>query len=312
MLDLVKYNVKREIFKGDIIEIKNKIVEIIKKEFKINKVYVHEPDIKIGDLSECRYCNKCFYTKNDLFDHINTCNEYKEYLSKKKEGKFECKYCDKEFSRIDNLTRHFKTCKDKKKTDEANENMLELVKLLIEQKQEFKTELEKKNNQIDELIKKAGINNSTITQNIQNNIKLLAYDKTDISDLTEKDFIRCFNHNNMCVPHLVKRIHFNPKKPENHNVFISNLKSGHIMIYDGRKWNTFNRDEIVDDIFDDKHDILEQKYEEWISIGKDYPIIYHKFKRYLEKINNDIVLKKVKDELKFTLYNNRNVVKKIK
>ena len=223
-----------------------------------------------------------------------------------------CKYCEKNYSTSSNLSKHLKKCKDKKKTDEANENMLELVKLLNEQKQEFKTELEKKNNQIDELIKKAGINNSTITQNIQNNIKLLAYDKTDISDLTEKDFIKCFNHNNMCVPHLVKRIHFNPKKPENHNVFISNLKSGYIMLYDGKQWNTFNRDEIVDDIFDDKHDILEQKIEEWVSIGKDYPIIYHKFKRYLEKINNDIVLKKVKDELKFTLYNNRNVVKKIK
>ena len=224
----------------------------------------------------------------------------------------QCKYCDKVFSRIDSLTRHYVTCKDKKKTDEANENMLELVNLLNEQKLEFKNELEKKNNQIDELIKKAGINNSTITQNIQNNIKLLAYDKTDLSDLTEKDFIRCFNHNNMCVPHLVKRIHFNPKKPENHNVFISNLKSGHIMIYDGIQWNTYVRDEVVNDIFDDKHDILEQKIEEWISIGKDYPIIYHKFKRYLEKINNDLVIKKVKDELKLTLYNNRNIVKKLK
>ena len=222
-----------------------------------------------------------------------------------------CKFCDKNYSTSSNLSKHFKKCKDKKKTDEANENMLELVKLLNEQKQEFKTELEKKNNQIDELIKKAGINNSTITQNIQNNIKLLAYDKTDISDLTEKDFIKCFNHNNMCVPHLVKRIHFNPKKPENHNVFISNLKSGYIMLYDGKKWNTFNRDEIVDDIFDDKHDILEQKYEEWVNIGKDYPIIYHKFRRYLDKINNDVVLKKVKDEMKFVLYNNRNIVKKI-
>jgi hypothetical protein len=254
--------------------------------------------------------NKLISTQNNS---INTSkNEVNLKITQNTSKINQCKYCDKVFNRIDNLTRHFKTCKDKKKTDEANENMLELVKLLNEQKQEFKTELEKKNNQIDELIKKAGINNSTITQNIQNNIKLLAYDKTDISDLTEKDFIKCFNHNNMCVPHLVKRIHFNPKKPENHNVFISNLKSGHIMIYDGRKWNTFNRDEIVDDIFDDKHDILEQKYEEWINIGKDYPIIYHKFKRYLEKINNDIVLKKVKDELKFTLYNNRNVVKKIK
>jgi hypothetical protein len=228
----------------------------------------------------------------------------------------QCKYCDKVFSRVDNLTRHYKTCKDKKKTDEANLNMEKLVNLLNDKNDKiskYDLELEKKNKQIDELIKKAGIQNSgTIIQNIQNNIKLLAYDKTDISDLTDNDFMKCFNHNNMCVPHLVKRIHFNPKKPENHNVFISNLKSGYIMLYDGKKWNTYNRDEIVDDIFDDKHDILEQKIEEWVSIGKDYPIIYHKFKRYLEKINNDVIIKKVKDELKLILYNDRNIIKKIK
>ena len=225
----------------------------------------------------------------------------------------QCKYCDKVFSRVDNLTRHYKTCKDKKKTDEANLHMEELVNLLNDKISKYDLELEKKNKQIDELIKKAGIQNSgTIIQNIQNNIKLLAYDKTDISDLTDNDFMKCFNHNNMCVPHLVKRIHFNPKKPENHNVFISNLKSGYIMLYDGKKWNTYNRDEIVDDIFDDKHDILEQKIEEWVSIGKDYPIIYHKFKRYLEKINNDVIIKKVKDELKLILYNDRNIIKKIK
>ena len=223
-----------------------------------------------------------------------------------------CKYCEKIYSTSSNLSKHLKKCDEKKKTDEANLHMKELVKLLNEQKQEFQNELEKKNDQIKELIKKAGISNSTITQNIQNNIKLLAYDKTDISDLTEKDFIRCFNHNNMCVPHLLKRIHFNRKKPENHNVLLSNLKSGHIMLYDGKQWNTFNRDEVIDDIFDEKHDILEQKYEEWIDIGKDYPIIYHKFRRYLEKVNNDVVMKKIKEEMKFVLYNNRNVVKKIK
>ena len=227
----------------------------------------------------------------------------------------ECKYCDKVFSRKDSLTRHYKTCNEKKKTDEANKCMEELVKLLNEQKEKldkYDLVIEKKNQQIDELIKKAGISNSTITQNIQNNIKLLAYNKTDISDLTEKDFIRCFNHNNMCVPHLLKRIHFNRKKPENHNVLLSNLKSGHIMLYDGKQWNTFNRDEVIDDMFDEKHDILEQKYEEWVDIGKDYPIIYYKFRRYLEKIDNEIVMKKIKDEMKLVLYNNRNIVKKIK
>ena len=261
------------------------------------------------------------YIKYNIIDKIQM--NPKESISESKNGFLNpneskrihfCKFCEKNYSTSSNLSKHLKKCKDKKKTDEANFHMQELVNVLNEQKErlnKYDLELEEKNKQINELIKKAGINNSTITQNIQNNIKLLAYDKTDISDLTEKDFIRCFNHNNMCVPHLVKRIHFNPKKPENHNVFISNLKSGHIMLYDGKQWNTFNRDEIVDDIFDDKHDILEQKIEEWVNIGKDYPIIYHKFKRYLEKINNDVVLKKVKNEMKFVLYNNRNIVKKI-
>ena len=227
-----------------------------------------------------------------------------------------CKYCEKVYSTSSNLSKHLKKCKEKIKTDQANHYMQELVKLLNEKDDKiskYDQELEEKNKQINELIQKAGIQNSgTIVQNIQNNIKLLAYNKTDISDLTEKDFIRCFNHNNMCVPHLLKRIHFNRKKPENHNVFLSNLKSGYIMLYDGKQWITYNRDEVIDDMFDEKHDILEQKYEEWIDVGKDYPIIYYKFRRYLEKINNDVVMKKIKDEMKLVLYNNRNIVKRIK
>ena len=227
-----------------------------------------------------------------------------------------CKYCEKNYSTSSNLSKHLKKCKEKIKTDEANHYMQELVKLLNEKDNKiskYDLELEEKNKQIIELIQKAGIQNSgTIVQNIQNNIKLLAYNKTDISDLTDNDFIRCFNHNNMCVPHLLKRIHFNRKKPENHNVFLSNLKSGYIMLYDGKQWITYNRDEVIDDMFDEKHDILEQKYEEWVDVGKDYPIIYYKFRRYLEKMNNDVVMKKIKDEMKLVLYNNRDIVKRIK
>ena len=289
-------------------KIKTKFINHLKRknicEPILSKTNLHKEYIKYGIIDQLKI------TQNNSIETSK--NEVALKITQNNSKNNECKYCDKVFSRIDNLTRHYKTCNEKKKTDEANLHMEELVKLLNEQKQEFKTELEKKDDQIKELIKKAGITNSTITQNIQNNIKLLAYDKTDISDLTEKDFIRCFNHNNMCVPHLLKRIHFNRKKPENHNVLLSNLKSGHIMLYDGKQWNTFNRDEVIDDMFDEKHDILEQKYEEWIDVGKDYPIIYYKFRRYLEKINNDVVMKKIKEEMKFVLYNNRNIVKKIK
>ena len=343
-IDLVKYNVKREIFKGDVVDLKNKIVEVIKKEFKINKVYVHEPEIKIGDLSECVHCNKCFYTKKDLFDHFNTCEEYKEYLSKKKEGKYECKFCEKLLSSYKSLWRHYKICKEKKQDDEVKESMTELVKLLNKKLEEKDKQLEKQNKQfekqnkqfekeiskrdnelekqltkrdkelekrdkhIEELVKKAGINNSTI--NVQNNIKLLSYSDTDRSHLTDKDILKCLKHSNFCIPHLIEKIHFDANKPENHNVYISNLKNKYVMMYDGNKWECKDRDEQISNLMDDNEGVIEYKLEEWIEKGLKYPEMMRKFNRYIEKKDNNKVINKIKDEIKLLLYNNRNIVNK--
>ena len=169
-------------------------------------------------------------TNNSLIgQHKNT--------NKSTKCEYKCQFCEKILSYKQSYYRHLKTCNDKKQEDEVNESMTELVSLLNEQIIDYKKELKKKDNelekrdkhiekrdkQIDELIKKAGINNSTITQNIQNNIKLLAYKDTDVSKLTDKDILNCMNHSNMCVPHLIKLIHLDPKKPENHNIYISNL-----------------------------------------------------------------------------------------
>ena len=227
-----------------------------------------------------------------------------------------CKYCDKTYSRIDSLNRHLKKCSEKHKSDEANKSMTELVTILNSQISDFRKELEEKNKelkkrdkQIDELIKKAGINNSTITQNIQNNIKILAYKDTDVSKLTDKDILKCLNHSNMCVPHLIKMIHLDPEKPENHNIYISNLKNGYIMVYDGGKWDTLNRDEIINNMIDDKQGLIEERIENWIEEGKKYPSIMRKFERYLEKKENNVVIDKIKEEIKLMLFNNRKLIK---
>ena len=167
--------------------------------------------------------------------------------------------------------------------------MVELVKLLNDQlKQQnnqlnsFKLELEKrdkelekKNNQIDELIKKVGIVNSNITTNIQNNIKLLAYKNTDISELSDKDIIKCMKHANMCIPYLVREIHFNPKT-RNHNIYISNLKNHFILVYDGIKWNLHNRNDILDEIITDKECIID----DWLQKEEQDEEIMKKFNRY--------------------------------
>jgi len=223
-----------------------------------------------------------------------------------------CKYCEKEFASYKNKWRHEnKNCKEKKKGEEAKDSMDKLVKLLNEQLKERDKQIKEQNKQIEELIKKAGINNSTnnITNNIQNNIKLLAYKDTDLSILREKDIIKCMHHSNMCVPHLIKMIHLNPKKPENHNVYISNLKNGYIMVYNGEKWNTLNRDEVIQDMINDKECLIQDKVEDWIENGINYPIIMRKFERYLEKKEKNVVLNKIKEEIKLILFNNRNLIK---
>ena len=227
---------------------------------------------------------------------------------------FECEYCNKGFQHIQSLNRHKKgRCKNM--DNDENISMKELVKLLNEQLKEQKEQLKEQqyqikeqNSQIKELIKKAGITNSNI--NIQQNIKLLSYGNTDMSHLTDKDYMKCLNHSNFCVPYLIEQIHFDPQKPENHNIYISNIKNNYVMLYNGDKWILKDRDEAITNLIDDKNIILEQKLEEWIENGKEYPKIMNKFKRYIDKRDNNKVLNKIKDEIKLVLFNNREIVDK--
>jgi len=220
---------------------------------------------------------------------------------------FECEYCNKEFQHSQSLNRHKKgRCKNM--DNDENISMKELVKLLNQQLKERDNQIKEQNSQIKELIKKAGITNSNI--NIQQNIKLLSYGNTDMSHLTDKDYMKCLNHSNFCVPYLIEQIHFDPQKPENHNIYISNIKNNYVMLYNGKKWILKDRDETITNLIDDKDVILEQKLEEWIKKGNEYPKIMSKFKRYIGKKDNNKVLNKIKDEIKLVLFNNREIVDK--
>ena len=242
---------------------------------------------------------------------------FSSICSEKTKHIYICQWCGKSFTRFDNLKRHYKRCKDLKINNDDFGNLKELVTLLnlqLEEQREMLKEKDKhyekqllaKDKQINELIKKSGI-----TNNIQNNIKILAHKHTDISHLTDKDFIYCLNRANMCIPNLIKKIHFDPEKPENHNIYISNIKNNFVMIYDGNKWVIKDRDESIEDLIDNNEDLLEQKLEEWIENGEKYPSIMKKFNRYLEKKESDSILDTIKKEIKLLLFNNRKLIKNI-
>ena len=227
---------------------------------------------------------------------------------------YKCDYCNQEYKYRQGLSRHLKTCVKKKNEDKELKHMQELVELLNEQLKEKDDLICRRDKQIQILIDKIGLNttHNTIIQTnnqINNNIKLLGYRNTDYSHLTDEDYKQCISHCNLSIPHFIEKVHFNRDKPENHNIYISNLKNKYVMIFDGEKWIYKNRDQEIENLLDNGNTMLEYKLEEWLENGQKFPIIMKKFERYMSNIEKDEVLNMIKEEIKLLLFNNRELPK---
>ena len=174
-------------------------------------------------------------------------------------------------------------------------------------------EIESKDKKIEELMQKLECqvmtNNGTIVQgNQQNiaNIQLLNYNKTDYDFLSDSDYIRCFMDNNHCVKKLIEKVHFNPNKPENMNVYISSMKGKYVMVYRDNVWQLKNRKQQIDDLYETNELVLEQWFDEY---KEQYPDIIKSFTRYLKNKSNDHeLIRSVKDEVMLMLYNKRYLI----
>ena len=152
-----------------------------------------------------------------------------------------CKYCKSSFTRNWSLLRHIDMrCAKKKDIDEEKE---EKFNILLQELKEIKKEMiVLKNNATNNNIIKNNNNNNNInnTQNIQNNnninIKLVAYGKEDITNLSKDEWRKIIFKNYKSIEELTNVLHFDKNKPENHNIYIPNIKSKFIMIFDGEDW----------------------------------------------------------------------------
>ena len=236
---------------------------------------------------------------------------------KSKKSNYICEHCGKIYKYKQGLYRHINNNCNKSKY----EDMKKLVELLNEQNEEkdkenkeIKKQMEKMQKQINKLSTKLQIKNiKNITKqqnNTQNNyninIQLLNYYKTYYSHLTEKDYIKCINDCNHCVKTLIEKVHFNESKPENNNIYISNIKNGYVMLYKDNKWQLVDRKEQINDLYDYNEIVLDT----WFKTYKDkYPEMIKSFERYLKNIEEDNqIITKVKEQLLLMLYNNRLLV----
>jgi hypothetical protein len=220
------------------------------------------------------------------------------------EDNYSCKYCGQKYKHKQSVTKHIKYSCTKNKTEDLTE-LVRLLNLQLEQqKNDFQTQLQTQSKQIEKLMGKLEINGSfNNTVNITNNINLLNYKDTDTSHLTDEDYKKCLRKASRCVLKLIEKVHFNPEKPENMNVYISNMKDKYMMMYQDNKWTLTNKDEL-NTVYNHKEDLIE----EWFNINKD-PEMEKFFNRYVELKDDKITMDTVQEEYKLLLFNNRDLIK---
>ena len=227
-------------------------------------------------------------------------------------NKFTCKYCSSVFKFRQGMYRHLKYyCKKNE-----DEDLKELVKLMNEQLTDIKKEvdnskkeIEKKDKMIQKLSTKLQITNYNNTNCVVNNIQLLNYHDTDISHLTKGDYEKALNQVNNAIPSIVKKIHFNPNKPENMNVYIPNIKDKYILIFNGGEWQLKNRSKELNNLIDDKYRLLKEWYDENIAEDEDtFLFIKNNFEQFDQNIENEQKRNEIKEEIIMFMYNRRNLI----
>jgi len=268
-------------------------------------------------LYHCENCLKEFKQKGHYMRHLNRkypCknNRILSHIvddpSQKWDGNNICKYCNKKYKQKQHLTRHLKTCKLKLEDDKKQKLYDLLVKKNNKNLEEQNLYLKQQINLLQEQLKLAkNINsNNVINSHNINNINIVAFNKTDLSHITDKDFEYIMKRCNMCIPKLIEKTHYDSTKPENKNIFISNIKDKYIMKWDGLKWNLNNREDTLEDLYENSSNILEDRIETWEFNKFQYdPIAVRKFYKFLDNKDKDEVKNKIKEEIKLILYNNR-------
>jgi hypothetical protein len=254
----------------------------------------------------CDKCDKIFTRKDSLKYHIenNACKNYTYF----------CKFCDKGFTNETNMYRHMRdACKVKKEKDIEKDKIYDE---LLQMKDEIE-KIKKENKQLVERIEKIDktshvINNNNIntgtvnnTVNNTNNIIIVGYGNEDLSKLDKTEILKALQNGYSSTIKLTESIHFNPKYPEYHNIYISNMKDKYAMMYDGKKWILTMKEDLINTIYDDKKNYIEENLEVFIaSLSQSRK---NALSRWLDTDDGDKKVKVIKDNIKLLLYNSRHL-----
>ena len=134
----------------------------------------------------------------------------------------------------------------------------------------LKREREEMKKQMELVLDKAGdtttntnSHNTQHTNSHNTQININNYGNEDKSHITPKYLSGLLKYGPRgAIPRLARDIHFNKNKPENQNLKITNKKMPYISVYKDDRWLYRDKDEVIQEMIDDKFEILDEHYDE--------------------------------------------------
>jgi uncharacterized C2H2 Zn-finger protein len=279
---------------------------------------------------ECEKCTKIFNHKGTYDRHLNKKNPCKitikssiiepiiepiiesdkiliEYEEKSENN--QCDKCLKIFYKKYNLMRHISEGRCRSKDDIIIQKVTILEdtnKKLCEKLKEMETLI--KSCSITNNINKNSNNTTNITNNTNNTqtnnvVNINVYGKEDISHISNETYKQIFRRCKNSVPVYIKIKHFSDDKPENSNIYFSDIKSQYVSTFDGKQWNIADKKDLIEEMYDDNCDLLINKFEDIKNELDDVTI--KKYNRFFETKDEPETKTTAQGEIKKILYNER-------
>ena len=101
--------------------------------------------------------------------------------------------------------------------------------------------------------------------NVEGDVKLVKFGNENLSYISDDLFKSILGRGFMAIEELVDHSHFHPDHPENHNIYIANIQTDYVVIYNGVKWTINKKEDVVEDIIYAKSDFFCVKFKEHLN-----------------------------------------------
>jgi hypothetical protein len=251
-------------------------------------------------LFQCTRCSYEFQKKANYISHVHKQTMCEPIMSeiiptetnfKKLNFRFPCEICSKTFASKYNLDVH--VCKP--------------TNFVINKRNVINGNI---NNSFNTTNNTTNNTNNNTNNNTTLNIMVNDFKNTNFDFITDDKILRFIKSYRLAIPNLLQETHFNPEHPENHNLYMSNIKNKSVRYKQGDEWLYKNGSEMAEDIINNYHFKMFHSFSEDEDAQAKYPDLKKSYDKYLEITEKEDAKSKIKDDVYEILYNGKGLVTK--